>query len=1227
MTTRYNQLKDILKKRILVLDGAMGSLIQKYNLSEDDFRGSRFQNHPCALKGDNDILVLTRPDVIEDIHRQYLEAGADIIETDSFNATEISQSDYQMEPYVYEMNKAAAALARKVADEYSSETKPRFVAGSIGPTNKTASMSADVNDPGSRAVTFDDLVKCYTEQVRGLLDGGADIFLVETIFDALNCKAALFAINNELEARNIAKFPIMVSATIADKSGRILSGQTVDSLLFSVSHVDLLTVGLNCSFGARDLKPYLSKLGRLSRFFISAHPNAGMPNQFGQYDQTPEMMAEQIKEYLDEHLVNIIGGCCGTTPQHIAAIAKAVAKVSPQSGDSSTAVHSPAVNSHEMRLSGLDPLILDKKNKKFYNVGERTNVAGSRKFVRLISEKNYEEALDIARAEVEAGADVIDVNMDDAMLDAEKEMVTFLNLLAAEPDVARLPVMIDSSKWNVIEAGLKCLQGKAIVNSISLKEGEEKFLDHARTIMKYGAATVVMAFDEKGQADSFERRTEICQRAYKLLTEKINFNPEDIIFDPNVLAIATGIEAHNNYAVDFIKTVKWIKANLPYAKISGGISNLSFSFRGNNPVREAMHCVFLHHAIAEGMDMGIVNPATMMNYDDIDPELRDKLEDVVLNRRPDATEIMVEYAEIAKAKAQGAKPTANNEWRNGTVEERLQYALQKGITEFLETDLKEAQEKYPMAIDIIEKPLMDGMNMVGELFGQGKMFLPQVVKTARVMKHAVEILRPVIEEEKRRNGKEGSSAGKVIMATVKGDVHDIGKNIVCVVMACNNFDVVDLGVMVPTETIVEKAIELKADAIGLSGLITPSLDEMIKVVQALEAKGLKIPVMIGGATTSDIHTSVKIAPEYSGPVAYVKDASQNAYVATALINGDPKFLAELKQHQDEVRLANSARRAISEILPIDKARQMAPKVDWNAEPICMPQTTALVTHVSHPVQLASLLPYINWKMLLIAWKISGDFSGLYDIQNAEEGAKWLREYDGQLPDKAKEAVKILLDAKRILNKMIDEKLTEVRYALQIVPASSNGDVVSVYHDEEHLKPTTDFHFLRQQKPDADGCCTSLADFIAPNECHDHIGMFVATAGLGLKQHTDKLMATGNDYEAIMMKLLADRLVEALSEYLHYMVRTKIWGYKSDEQENPKAMIQGNYVGIRPAIGYPADPLHNHKRAVFDLLNAEAHTGVQLTETMGMNPAASVCGFYFASPRARYIVVGETKGQE
>ncbi len=1185
---RYTLLKNELEKRILVLDGAFGSLVQGYHLSEDDFRGQRFKDHPTQLQGDNDVLVITRPDVVQQIHERYLKAGADIIETNSFNATSISQADYQMESMVYELNKAAASLAREMADRYSTAEKPRFVAGSMGPTNKTASMSPDVNNPGFRAISFDQLVESYTTQVQGLLDGGADILLVETVFDTLNCKASLYAINEELERRGIAKYPIMVSATIADKSGRILAGQTVESLLYSVSHIDLLTVGLNCSFGASELKPYLEMLGKRSTFRISAHPNAGLPNQFGQYDQNPNMMAAQVQKYLDEGLVNIIGGCCGTTPEHIAAIAKIVANGK---------VHRPADNIHEMRLSGLDPLIVSKERKQFYNVGERLNVAGSRKFLRLISEKNYQEALDIAKAEVEAGADIIDVNMDDAMLDAEHEMVTFLNLMVSEPDIARLPIMIDSSKWNVIEAGLKCLQDKAIVNSISLKEGEEKFLAHARVIQKFGAATVVMAFDEKGQADTYERRIEICSRAYKLLTEKLNFNPEDIIFDPNVLAIATGISDHDNYAVDFIKTVKWIKANLPYAKISGGISNLSFSFRGNNPVREAMHSVFLHHAIAEGMDMGIVNPQTMVRYDDIDPELREKVENVVLNKGNGATEILVDYAEIAKAKAKGAAPAkVSNEWRNGTVEERLQHALAKGITEYLEADIQEAIGKYPMAIDIIEKPLMDDMNMVGELFGAGKMFLPQVVKTARVMKQAVEILRPTIEEQKRASGKEGTSAGKVIMATVKGDVHDIGKNIVCVVMACNNFDIVDLGVMVPTETIVDMAIKHQADCIGLSGLITPSLDEMINVVKALEAKGLTIPVMIGGATTSEIHTAVKIAPNYSGPVVYVKDASQNAYVANALIHKDKTFLENLRKRQQELRDQNSGARP--QLMSIEQARALAPVFDWknhqlNPIPKCQELT------VWRDIDIAPLAAYINWRMFLIAWKVN-DASG----QNAE---------------KAAEAERLLTDGKRILQKMIDEKLTTANAVFQILPATPHdGEYVRVVSADG--EKTEDLHFLRQQMPDEDGNCTSLADYIAPDG--GYLGMFATTTGIGLQAHTDRLKAEGNDYEAIMMKLLADRLVEALSEYIHEQVRKKYWAYAPDENLSPEDLIKGHYQGIRPAIGYPSTPLHEQKIQVFRLLDVEKNTGITLSESTMMTPGSSVCGFYISNPKARYINVGE-----
>ncbi|MBR6250940.1 MAG: methionine synthase [Bacteroidales bacterium] len=1198
-------IREILKHRVLLLDGAMGSLIQKVGLTEEDFRGERFKNHPNQLKGDNDVLCITRPDVIADIHKQYLDAGADIIETNTFNSTSISQADYGLESYVYEMNCAAVKLAKSVAAEYSTEAKPRFVAGSIGPTNKTASMSPDVNNPGFRAITFDDLVAAYTEQVRGMLDGGADIILIETIFDTLNAKAALFAVEKEVESRGIQSFPVMMSATVADKSGRTLAGQTMEAFLNSVSHVELLSVGLNCSFGAHDMMPYLKALGRKSKFFVSAYPNAGLPNQFGAYDQTPDIMASQVKDFLDQGLVNIIGGCCGTTPDHIRAMSKIIDKAQ---------VRKPINLEPSMDLSGLDALEVSKKQKPFYKIGERTNVAGSRKFVRLISEKKYDEALDIARAEVEAGADVIDVNMDDAMLDAEAEMVTFLNLMAAEPDVARLPVMIDSSKWNVIIAGLKCLQGKAIVNSISLKEGEEKFLSHAREIKKYGAATVVMAFDEKGQADTYERRIEICSRAYKLLTEKVGFNPADIIFDPNVLAIATGIEQHNRYAIDFIETVKWIKANLPYAKISGGVSNLSFSFRGNTPVREAMHSVFLHYAVAEGMDMGIVNPAAMLIYDEIEPTLREKVEDVIFCRRPDATEQLVDYAEEVKNRAKGEKVVVVDEWRKLPIDERLQHSLAKGITEYLEADLQEAMQKYPVAIDIIEKPLMNGMNYVGELFGAGKMFLPQVVKTARVMKRAVEILQPVIQEQKKAAGKSGTSAGRILMATVKGDVHDIGKNIVCVVMACNNFDIVDLGVMVPTETIVQKAIEHKVDAIGLSGLITPSLDEMISVVKALEAAGLKVPVMIGGATTSEIHTAVKIAPCYSGVVAYVKDASQNAYVAQSLINGDEEFIQKLKARQQQLRDESDAKQ--SQKLTEDEALSLRTQLDWQKNLPPMPQYSTPI--FLDNIDLRQLAPFINWRMYLLAWKVTGDFAGVEQVTTEADGKKWLESYVGDNREKAEEAVKTIVNAHKLLDVIIEQKRTTARAIVELVPANGDGNDVIIYTDEQRTQERHRFAMKRQLMKNSAGTCSALSDYIAPLGQPDHIGLFAATAGIGAHTYIEKLRAEGNDYEAIAVQLLCDRLVEALSEWLHYQVRTKYWGYVPDENCNPREILRGNYIGIRPAIGYPADPDHVHMRELFDLLSATEKTGIELSENYTMTPQSSVCGYYIAAEDAKYF---------
>lgn len=1215
MDQHYKLLRPLLSQRILLLDGAMGSLIQQVGLSEDDFRGNLFPNHPCPLKGDNDILALTQPDVIRDIHRQYLEAGSDIIETNSFNATSISQADYQMQPHVYDINVAAARCAKEMALQYSTPDHPRFAAGSMGPTNKTASMSPDVNNPGYRAITFDQLATAYAEQARGLLDGGVDAFLVETVFDGLNAKAALYAIENELKARNISDFPVMVSATVADKSGRILSGQTLDAFLYSVSHIDLLSFGLNCSFGAHDMMPYLTDIGRKSPFFVSAYPNAGLPNQFGQYDESPEVMASKIQDFLDQGLVNILGGCCGTTPAHIAAMAARLNDYN---------LHHPAPPTHTMRLSGIDAEVVSKDIKPFYKVGERTNVAGSRKFLRLIQEKKYDEALDIARAEAQAGADIIDVNMDDGMLDAKTEMTTFLNLMAAEPDVARLPVMIDSSKWDVIEAGLKCLQGKAIVNSISLKKGEDEFLHEAATIQRYGAAVVVMAFDEQGQATTFDRRIQICSRAYNLLTQRLNFEPADIIFDPNVLAIATGLPEHDNYAVDFIRTVEWIKANLPHAKISGGVSNLSFSFRGNTYVRESIHSVFLHYAVAKGMDMGIVNPAAMIPYDDIEPELRDKIEDLVLNRRPDATDIMLSAAEQFKSSSKASSPSANSQWRNDSVQERLAYALQKGITEYLEADLNEARPLYPRALDIIEKPLMDGMNRVGQLFGEGKMFLPQVVKTARVMKRAVEILQPLIEDEKRAAGQSGTSAGRVIMATVKGDVHDIGKNIVCVVLACNNFEIIDLGVMVETDAIVNAAINQHADAIGLSGLITPSLDEMIAVVKALEAKGLKIPVMIGGATTSAIHTAVKIAPCYSGPVIYVKDASQNAYVLNAILSHDERFLSNLYAEQQRLRDQNANNNTPS--LSDNQARLLAPSRDWHTLSYPTPPQPGITT--LRDIDISLLTPLINWRMFLSAWKLDPKFATAAPLTNPDDIQAYLNSLPHDDLDKAREALRLFADARRTLTQLSSQHLTRAHAVVAILPANSlPSDDVVIFSSPDRSSQLARFHFMRQHKPSPDGHTLSLADFIAPAPFPDHIGLFAATSADGLKTHTDTLRAAGDDYSALMCQLLADRLVEALSEWLHYQVRTRLWAFSPNEPFNPADIIHGHYQGIRPAIGYPISPDHSHKRQLFDLLNVSNRIPMILNDSLIMEPASSVCGFYFSHPFSHYFSVDHDTPQD
>lgn len=1193
--TNSNKLYTALNNKVLVLDGAMGSLIQSYKLSEDDFRGKRFANYHLDLKGNNDLLSITQPKVIEEIHKKYLEAGADIIETNTFNANLISMEDYDMHKYdlVYEMNLASASIARKLCDEFSEKNpaKFRFVAGSMGPTNKTASMSPDVEDPGKRAITFDDVVAAYTPQIRGLLDGGADIILIETVFDTLIAKAALYAVQQEAEKRNI-KIPIMVSGTVVDKSGRTLSGQTVEAFISSLSHVDLLTIGLNCSTGAHDMLPHIAEMAEKSNFKISAHPNAGMPNQFGDYEETPDKMAVQVKQFLDNSYVNIIGGCCGTTPEHIHQIAKLAEK---------SQIHKIPGKEKETKLSGLELLKISSEN-NFINIGERTNVAGSRKFARLIKEKKYEEALTIARQQVENGAQIIDVCMDDAMLDAETEMVTFLNLLVSEPEIAKVPVMIDSSKHNVIIAGLKCLQGKAIVNSISLKEGEEIFIKRAKEISNYGAAVVVMAFDENGQASTYDEKIAICKRAYDILTQKVNFPPEDIIFDPNILTIATGIEEHNNYAVDFINTVKWIKENLPYAKVSGGISNLSFSFRGNNVVREAIHSVFLYHAVKAGLDMGIVNAGMLQIYDEIPKDLLKLTEDIVFNRKEDATENLIEYAETVKNTDKKEKKI--EDWRTKSVDERLSYALVKGITEFIDDDVEEARKNYSQALDVIEKPLMNGMNKVGELFGDGKMFLPQVVKSARVMKKAVAILLPYIEAEKIEGS--NSSAGKILLATVKGDVHDIGKNITGVILACNNFEVIDLGVMVPTEKILEVAENENVDIVGLSGLITPSLEEMVSVAKEMQKRNMNIPLLIGGATTSKIHTAVKISPEYKGVAVHVIDASQSVGITQKLIQEKDVFLDDLNKEYEQIR-EKHANKKTKKLISLSEARKN--KLVLNS---VSPKPNFLGIKTLKNFPLEEILPYFDWTFFFHAWEIKGRFPQIF------EDAK-----------KGKEAKKLYDDAQLMLQKIIKEKWLTANATIGIFPANSVDDDIEVYNEQGNYLTT--FRFLRQQtEKQGNKLNLSLSDFIASktSKKQDYIGTFALTTGLGIEQKVKEFEEANDDYSAIMLKTLADRFAEAFAELLHLKVRTEYWGYEEKDPagfQNPQGLndlFKGKYQGIRPAVGYPACPEHSEKRVLFDLLKAEENTGMSLTENFSMYPGASVSGLYFASSEAKYFNLGK-----
>ena len=1183
----------------------MGTMIQPYQLTEADFRGSRFADHPTELKGNNDVLNLTRPDIIRQIHDAYLEAGADIIETNTFSSQVISMADYQMEALVYELNFEGARIAKEAAVAFSQRhpQKPRFVAGAIGPTNRTASLSPDVNDPGYRAVTFDDLVAAYYEQVRGLVDGGADLLLIETIFDTLNAKAAIFAIiRYESELAKLGKInkpiDIMISGTITDASGRTLSGQTVEAFLNSINHGNILSIGLNCALGAKDMRPHIEELSQKAGCYVSAYPNAGLPNAFGGYDEQPHETAHFIEDFIEHGFVNIVGGCCGTTPQHIRCIAEKAAKAKPRK------VPQPEPY---LRLSGLEALTYT-PDSVFMNIGERTNVTGSPKFAKLILGGDFEAALSVARQQVEGGAQVIDVNMDEGMLDSEAAMIKFLNLIASEPDIARLPIMVDSSKWSVIEAGLKCLQGKGIVNSISLKEGEEVFKEHARTIMHYGAAVIVMAFDEEGQADSYERRIAICKRSYDMLVNEVGFPPQDIIFDPNILTVATGLEEHNNYAVDFINATHWIKENLPLAKVSGGVSNISFSFRGNNVVREAMHAAFLYHAIKAGLDMGIVNAGMLEVYEEIDPVLLKYVEDVLLNRREDATERLVEFAETVKSKDKVEVKSA--EWRNGTVEERLSHALVKGIIDYLDDDVEEARLKYARPLEVIEGPLMDGMNIVGDLFGAGKMFLPQVVKSARVMKKAVAYLLPFIEAEKAKNpnADSRSSAGKILMATVKGDVHDIGKNIVGVVLACNNFEVIDLGVMVPSQRILDEAKKQQVDIIGLSGLITPSLDEMVHVAKEAEREGFQIPIMIGGATTSRIHAAVKIAPNYSGTIVHVLDASRSVTVASNLLNKETKdtYAATIREEYDKARENHLKKRSDKPLLPINEARQQAFQIDWTGyQP---PKPAFIGTKAFHDFSLEELLPYIDWTPFFHTWELRGSYPRILNDKTV-----------------GTEATKLFDDAKKRLREIVDKKLLTAKGVIGFWPANSIGDDIVLYTDASRTQELTTIHTLRQQGEKAKGQpYYALSDFIAPKASGlpDYWGGFAVTTGIGADELVAQYEAQFDDYNSIMVKALADRLAEAFAEKMHELVRKTYWGYATAEQLSNEELIKEQYAGIRPAPGYPACPDHTEKVTLFQILQAEEYTGIHLTESLAMYPTAAVSGFYFSHPESRYFGLGK-----
>ncbi len=1200
MNATHKQLKDILDKRIMVLDGAMGTMIQQHQLSEEEFRGERFSDYHRELKGNNDLLSITKPDVIKSIHEAFLEAGADIIETNTFNGTRISQADYETEKLAYEINHSAAQIAREAADSATRNNpeKPRFVAGALGPTNKTASISPDVNDPGYRAVAFDDLYRAYYEQIEGLSDGGIDIILIETIFDTLNAKAAIYAAMdyNEKSGKDL---PIMISGTVVDQSGRTLSGQTTEAFWISIAHTrNLLSVGLNCSLGPSQMRPFIEEISKIANCYVSIYPNAGLPNEFGEYEETPKQMTEVLRSFAKEGFYNIVGGCCGTTPDHIKLFSETAAQFSPRTVPEETPY---------LKLSGLEPLVV-RPESNFVNVGERTNVTGSRKFARLIKSEAFEEALSVARNQVEGGAQILDVNMDEGMIESAEVMVKFLNLMAAEPDISTLPIMLDSSKWSVIEAGLKCLQGKGVVNSISLKEGEDAFKEQALKILKYGAAVIVMAFDEEGQADTFERKTTICARAYNILTEEIGFKPQDIIFDPNIFAIATGIEEHNNYAMDYIEATRWIKKNLPLAKVSGGVSNISFSFRGNNVVREAMHSAFLYHAIKAGMDMGIVNAGQLTVYEDIPKDLLERVEDVILNRRDDATERLIEFAENLKQK--DSKQVRREEWRDQPVEERIKHSLVKGIIDYIEDDTEEARQKAPAALQVIEGPLMDGMNVVGDLFGSGKMFLPQVVKSARVMKKAVAYLVPYIEAEKKQAGVK-ESKGKVLLATVKGDVHDIGKNIVGVVLGCNNYDIIDLGVMVPAQKLLDTARKEQVDVIGLSGLITPSLDEMVHVAKEMERQQFDLPLLIGGATTSRVHTAVKIEPNYhKGPVIHVLDASKSVNVVANLINAKEatktNFLQKVKEEYEKVRESHEKRKKIKQFVSIDKARENRVPIQWESELPKKPRKLGVHVFDNYPLQ--EIRRYIDWTPFFIAWELKGKYPKIF------EHSKY-----------GKEARKLFDDAQKMLDTIIEGKLLTANGVCGLFPANAVGDDIEVYTDESRKKVRTVLHTLRQQTEKSNGRPNyALADYVAPkgSGIADYIGAFAVTSGICMDELSRKYEADHDDYGSIMVKALSDRLAEAFAEMLHKKVRTELWGYVGDEDLDNEALIREKYQGIRPAPGYPAQPDHTEKPVIFDLLNVEKNALIHLTESYAMYPASSVSGLYFSHPESKYFAVGK-----